>query len=97
MDQILYWQARWKNFQLFLQFLCMTLDQLIQGQNLRDIKCCFRIHKSKPNHIKVRGGITRYTLSNANKTHYLLIYANLALATIKCESFLFYRESQYLK
>ena len=61
----------------------MAFDQLTHREGLRDIEICLRAHKPKLYHIGIRGGISRNTFSNANKTRDWRIYADFAHALIK--------------
>ena len=69
-----------KSFNCFDQFLCMAFGQLTHRESLRDIEICLRAHNPKLYHIGIRGGISRNTFSNANKTRDWRIYADFALA-----------------
>ena len=81
-----------KSFNCFDQFLCMAFGQLTHRESLRDIEICLRAHKSKLYHIGIRGGISRNTFSNANKTRDWRIYADFAHALIKIARPLYSRE-----
>ncbi len=64
------------------QFLCMSFAQLTYRESLRDIVVCLRAQQSKLYHMGIRGGISRNTLANANKTRDWRIYADLAQSLI---------------
>ena len=81
-----------KSFNCFDQFLCMAFGQLTHRESLRDIEICLRAHKPKLYHIGIRGGISRNTFSNANKTRDWRIYADFAHALIKIARPLYSRE-----
>ena len=81
-----------KSFNCFDQFLCMAFGQLSHRESLRDIEICLRAHKPKLYHIGIRGGISRNTFSNANKTRDWRIYADFAHALIKIARPLYSRE-----
>ena len=81
-----------KSFNCFDQFLCMAFGQLTHRESLRDIEICLRAHKPKLYHIGIRGGISRNTFSNANKTRDWRIYADFANALIKIARPLYSRE-----
>lgn len=81
-----------KSFNCFDQFLCMAFGQLTHRESLRDIEICLRAHKSKLYHLGIRGGISRNTFSNANKTRDWRIYADFAHALIKIARPLYSRE-----
>jgi hypothetical protein len=81
-----------KYFNCFDQFLCMAFGQLTHREGLRDIEICLRAHKPKLYHIGIRGGISRNTFSNANKTRDWRIYADFAHALIKIARPLYSRE-----
>jgi len=70
----------------------MTLGQLTHRESFRDIEICLRAHNPKLYHIGIRGGISRNTFSNANKTHDWRIYAEFAYALIKIDRPLYSRE-----
>ena len=63
------------------QFLCMAFGQLTHS--LRDIEICLHTQKSKLYHTGIRGGVSRNTLSNANKMLDWRIYADFAHDLIK--------------
>ena len=81
-----------KSFNCLDQFLCMAFGQLTHRESLRDIEICLRAHKPKLYHIGIRGGISRNTFSNANKTRDWRIYADFAHALIKIARPLYSRE-----
>ena len=81
-----------KSFNCFDQFLCMAFGQLTHRESLRDIEICLWAHKPKLYHIGIRGGISRNTFSNANKTRDWRIYADFANALIKIARPLYSRE-----
>jgi len=81
-----------KSFNCFDQFLCMAFGQLTHRESLRDIEICLRAHKPKLYHIGIRGGISRNTFSNANKTRDWRIYADFAHALIKIARPLYSKE-----
>jgi len=81
-----------KSFNCFDQFLCMAFGQLTHRESLRDIEICLRAHNPKLYHIGIRGGISRNTFSNANKTRDWRIYADFAHALIKIARPLYSRE-----
>ena len=60
----------------------MAFAQLTYRESLRDIAACLRAQQSKLYHIGIRGGISRNTLANANKTRDWCIYADFAQALI---------------
>jgi len=70
----------------------MAFGQLTHRESLRDIEICLRAHKPKLYHIGIRGGISRNTFSNANKTRDWRIYADFAHALIKIARPLYSRE-----
>jgi hypothetical protein len=70
----------------------MAFGQLTHRESLRDIEICLRAHKPKLYHIGIRGGISRNTFSNANKTRDWRIYADFANALIKIARPLYSRE-----
>jgi len=72
-----------KSFSCLDQFLCMTFAQLTYRESLRDIEACLRAQREKLYHMGIRGGISRNTLSNANKVRDWRIYADFAQALIK--------------
>ena len=72
-----------KTFNCLDQFLCMAFAQLTYRENLRDIETCLRAQKEKLYHMGIRGGISRNTLSNANKVRDWRIYADFAQSLIR--------------
>ncbi len=60
----------------------MAFAQLTYRESLRDIEACLRAQQSKLYHMGIRGGISRNTLANANKTRDWCIYADFAQALI---------------
>jgi hypothetical protein len=70
----------------------MAFGQLTHRESLRDIEICLRAHNPKLYHIGIRGGISRNTFSNANKTRDWRIYADFAHALIKIARPLYSRE-----
>ena len=71
-----------KSFSCLDQFRCMAFAQLTYRDSLRDIEVCLRAQQSKLYHMGIRGGMSRNTLSNANKTRDWRIYADFAQALI---------------
>ena len=71
-----------KSFSCVDQYRCMAFAQLTYRESLRDIEVCLRAQHSKLYHMGIRGGISRNTLSNANKTRDWRIYADFAQALI---------------
>jgi len=71
-----------KKFTCLDQFLCMAFAQLTYRESLRDIEVCLRAQQSKLYHMGIRGGISRNTLANANRTRNWRIYADLAQSLI---------------
>ena len=72
-----------KSFSWLNQFLCMAFAQLIYRESLRETEICLRSQSEKLYHMGIRGGISRNTLSNANKVRDWRIYADFAQALIK--------------
>ncbi len=72
-----------KSFSCLDQFLCMAFAQLTYRESLRDIEACLRAQREKLYHMGIRGGISRNTLSNANKVRDWRIFADFAQALIK--------------
>ena len=72
-----------KSFSCFDQFLCMAFAQLTYRESLRATETCLRSHSEKLYHMGIRGGISRNTLSNANKSRDWRIYADFAQALIR--------------
>ena len=71
-----------KSFSCVDQYRCMAFAQLTYRESLRDIEVCLRAQQSKLYHMGIRGGMSRNTLSNANKTRDWRIYADFAQALI---------------
>ncbi|MDR4471077.1 MAG: IS4 family transposase [Nitrospira sp.] len=71
-----------KAFSCLDQFRCMAFAQLTYRESLRDIEACLRAQQNKLYHMGIRGGISRNTLANANKTRDWRIYADFAQALI---------------
>ncbi len=72
-----------KSFRCLDQFLCMAFAQLTYRESLRETEICLRSQSEKLYHMGIRGGISRNTLSNANKVRDWKIYADFAQALIK--------------
>jgi len=72
-----------KSFSCLDQFLCMAFAQLTYRGSLRETEICLRTQSEKLYHMGIRGGISRNTLSNANKVRDWRIYADFAQALIK--------------
>ncbi len=72
-----------KSFSCLDQFLCMAFAQLTYRESLRATETCLRSQSEKLYHLGIRGGISRNTLSNANKVRDWRIYADFAQALIK--------------
>ena len=66
--------------------------QLEKALSFHVILLCLRAHKPKLFHIGIRGGISRNTFSNANKTRDWRIYADFTHALIKIARPLYSRE-----
>ena len=71
-----------KSFTCLDQFRCMAFAQLTYRESLRDIQACLRAQQNKLYHMGIRGGISRNTLANANKTRDWRIYADFAQTLI---------------
>ena len=71
---------RIQSFRCLDQFLCMAFAQLTHRESLRDIEVCLHAHRDKPYHMGLRGGMSRNTLSNANRRRNWRIYADVAQA-----------------
>ena len=71
----------------------MPFGQLTHRESSRDFEIYLRAHKSKLYHIGIRGGISRNTFSNANKTCDWYIYADFPHALIKIARPLYSREN----
>ena len=74
---------RIQSFRCLDQFLCMAFAQLTHRESLRDIEVCLRAHPEKLYHMGLRGGVSRNTLSNANRRRDWRIYADFAQALIR--------------
>jgi hypothetical protein len=61
----------------------MAFAQLTYRESLRDIEACLRAQQNKLYHMGIRGGISRNTLSNANKVRDWRIYADFAQSLIQ--------------
>ena len=72
-----------KTFSCLDQFLCMAFAQLTYRESLRDIEACLRAQKNKLYHMGIQGGVSRNTLSNANKVRDWRIYADFAQSLIR--------------
>ena len=72
-----------KSFSCWDQFLCMAFAQLTYRESLRDIQACLRAAQPKLYHMGIRGGVSRNTLANANKTRDWRIYADFAQILIR--------------
>jgi len=81
-----------KSFSCLDQFLCMGFAQLTYRESLRDIEACLRAQQEKCYHMGIRGGISRNTLSNANKVRDWRMYADFAQALIKIARPLYAKE-----
>lgn len=64
------------------QFLAMAFAQLTYRESLRDIETCLRSVQSKLYHMGFRGGISRSTLADANRSRDWRIYADFAQVLI---------------
>ncbi len=71
-----------QSFSCLDQFLCMAFAQLTYRESLRDIEACLRAQNSKLYHMGIRGGVSRNTLANANKTRDWRIYGDFAQSLI---------------
>ncbi len=71
-----------KTFSCLDQFRCMAFAQLTYRESLRDIEACLRAQQNKLYHMGIRGGVSRNTLANANKTRDWRIYADFAQTLI---------------
>ena len=71
-----------KSFSCLDQFLVMAFAQLTYRESLRETVVCLRSQSEKLYHMGIRGGISRNTLSNANKVGDWRIYADFAQALI---------------
>lgn len=60
----------------------MAFAQLTYRESLRDIETCLRAVKTKWYHMGLRGGVSRNTLSNANRERDWRIYADFAQVLI---------------
>ena len=72
-----------QSFSCLDQFRCMAFAQLTYRESLRDIEACLRAQQDKLYHMGIRGGISRNTLSNANKVRDWRIYADFAQSLIQ--------------
>ena len=72
-----------QSFSCLDQFRCMAFAQLTYRESLRDIEACLRAQQNKLYHMGIRGGISRNTLSNANKVRDWRIYADFAQSLIQ--------------
>jgi len=72
-----------KSFSCWDQFLCIAFAQLTYRESLRDIQACLRAEQHKLYHMGIRGGVSRNTLANANKTRDWRIYADFAQVLIR--------------
>jgi len=72
-----------KSFTCLDQFLCMAFAQLTNRESLRETEVCLRAQTDKLYHMGIRGGISRNTLSNANKVRNWKIYEDFAQSLIK--------------
>ena len=71
-----------KSFSCLDQYRCMAFAQLTYRESLRDIEACLRAQQGKLYHMGIRGGVSRNTLANANKTRDWRIYADFAQTLI---------------
>lgn len=71
-----------KSFSCLDQFLVMAFAQLTYRESLRETVICLRSQSEKLYHMGIRGGVSRNTLSNANKVRDWRIYADFAQALI---------------
>ena len=74
---------RVQSFRCLDQFPCMAFAQLTHRESLRDIEVCLRAHQEKLYHMGLRGGVSRKTLSNANRRRDWRIYTDFAQALIR--------------
>ena len=81
-----------KSFSCLDQFLCMAFVQLTYRESLRETEICLRAQSGKLYHMGIPGGISRNTLSNANKVRDWKIYADFAQALIKIARPLYAKE-----
>ncbi len=81
-----------KSFSCLDQFLCTAFAQLTYRESLRETEICLRAQSEKLYHMGIRGGISRNTLSNANKVRDWKIYADFAQALIKIARPLYAKE-----
>ncbi|HIJ25971.1 MAG: DUF4372 domain-containing protein, partial [Gammaproteobacteria bacterium] len=65
-----------KSFSCIDQFLVMAFAQLTYRESLRETVICLRSQNEKLYHMGIRGGVSRNTLSNANKVRDWRIYAD---------------------
>jgi hypothetical protein len=71
-----------KSFSCLDQYRCMAFAQITYRESLRDIEACLRAQQHKLYHMGIRGGMSRNTLSNANKSRDWRVYADFAQALI---------------
>ena len=81
-----------KSFSCLDQYLCMAFAQMTFRESLRDIEVCLRAQKSRLYHMGIRGGTSRNTLANANKTRNWRIYADFAQSLIQTARRLYINE-----
>ena len=81
-----------QSFSCLDQFRCMAFAQLTYRESLRDIEACLRAQHNKLYHMGIRGGISRNTLSNANKVRDWRIYADFAQSLIQIARKLYVNE-----
>jgi hypothetical protein len=81
-----------QSFSCLDQFRCMAFAQLTYRESLRDIEACLRAQQNKLYHMGIRGGISRNTLSNANKVRDWRIYADFAQSLIQVARKLYVHE-----
>lgn len=67
-----------KSFSCWDQFLCMAFAQITYRESLRDIEVCLRASRNKLYHMGIRSGVSRNTLSNANRNRDWRIYEDFA-------------------
>jgi transposase len=71
-----------KSFSCLDHFLVMAFAQLTYRESLRETVVCLRSQSEKLYHMGIRSGVSRNTLSNANKVRDWRIYADFAQALI---------------
>ena len=81
------------SFSYLDQFLCRAFAQLTYRESLRDIEACSRAYKAKLYHLRIRGGIARSTLADANETRDWRIYRDFSLQLIKTARALYAKDS----